>query len=232
MGSEPIELLEKGNVIPVDSIEAGGEVKVTLRMKAEPTIPEGKHQVNLSFRYDSSTALGLSSSGSYVFTVRQPTKLSFDGAKLPAKVFCGAAAPIYIDLMNTGKAPLYNCQICFAVKGLESGGSVFVGQIAPGESKTGNGSLQVGMDQLGAAKGTVTITYEDAYGESYTQTTDVSTQIVPQPEKEEKPEEKEEKTSNWWMFAAAGLVVGGGLGVGIPWFIRDKKQRKQDDLRL
>ena len=29
-----------------------------------------------------------------------------------------------------------------------------------------------------------------------------------------------------------GLAVGGGAGFGIPWLINDKKQRKEDDLRL
>ena len=45
-------------------------------------------------------------------------------------------------------------------------------------------------------------------------------------------EEPEKNNSLWWVFVIIGLAVGGGIGFGVPWLINDKKQRKEDDLRL
>ena len=45
-------------------------------------------------------------------------------------------------------------------------------------------------------------------------------------------EKKEKKSPLWWLFILVGLLVGGGTGFGVTWYINDKMQRKEDDLRL
>ena len=149
------------------------------------------------------------------------------------KSYQGETQSVTLNLMNTGKSTLYNCKIDFAVKGLDSGGSVFVGEIAPGENKSGTGNLRVSDDLLGKTEGEIIITYEDSFGESYEKTAKVSTVIEKKPEKAEDEGAEEKKRNNlWWLFLLIGLLVGGGSGFGMMWYISDKKQRKEDDLRL
>lgn len=89
------------------------------------------------------------------------------------------------------------------------------------------------MNFLGEVKGKITITYEDDYGEKYEQTVDVSTVIEEKLEQlTTDNEENEKKNPQWWLFLTLGFIVGGTLGFGIPWYINDKKQRKEDNLRL
>ncbi|MGN1348281.1 MAG: hypothetical protein ACI4VI_04995, partial [Acutalibacteraceae bacterium] len=112
-------------------------------------------------------------------------------------------------------------------------GNVFVGEIASGENKSRTGNLSVSEDLLGKTEGEIKITYEDSFGESYEKTAKVSTVIEKKPEKTVDEETEEEKANNlWWLFLLIGLFVGGGAGFGVMWYVSDKKQRKEDDLRL
>ena len=73
-----------------------------------------------------------------------------------------------------------------------------------------------------------------SYYTEYEETADVSTVIEEKVEQltTDEDDENEKKNPQWWLFLTLGLVVGGTLGFGIPWYINDKKQRKEDDLRL
>lgn len=232
-GNLQINLLEDSNVIPVRRIAAGGSANLVLHFNTDPSISAEKHKINFHFQYNSNKTLGLSAEGSYVLDVRQSAKLDFDGATLPVKVFQEETVTSGVNLMNTGKSPLYNCRIDYAVDGLSSGGTTFLGEIPAGESKTGNTNLRVSSDQLGDVAGTITITYEDAFGQEYTKTADVSTHIAEKKVLETAEQKKpEKKDKHWWIFVLIGLAAGGGLGFGIPWYLRDQKQRKEDNLRL
>ena len=165
--------------------------------------------------------------------MRQPVELSYSGAILPKKVVQGNTQTVAVELMNTGKSTIYNCTLLFEVDKKQSGGSTFVGNIEPATSSTGTVNLRIDDDALGEVKGKITITYEDDYGEKYEETVDVSTVIEEKVEElKTDNEESEKKNPQWWLFLTLGLVVGGALGFGIPWFINDKKQRKEDNLRL
>ena len=226
-----INLLEKSTVIPIERLKAGEKIQLPLHFSTDPNIKEGKHNLKFHFSYDSTNTLKLSSDANVIINVRQPAELSYDGASLPAKVFQGDTVGMSINLMNTGKSPLYNCRIDFRIDGLQSGGTVFVGEIPAGENKIGRGSLRVSKDILADVKGKILITYEDAFGKEFQKEAEVSTQIAPELIVEDK--EKEEKAPNlWWVYILVGLALGGMAGFGIPWLIRDRKQRREDDLRL
>ena len=87
-------------------------------------------------------------------------------------------------------------------------------------------------DKTGAVKGTITVSYEDTFGNEYNLTQDVKTVIEKKVVKAQKKEEEEKKNPLWWLFLLGGLVVGGGLGFGIPFAINSKKQREEDEKRL
>ena len=218
----------------VKSVYAGSSYTWEIELKAINTASIGQHDLQVSAEYEDKNFGSYSSSDTVRIDVKQSVKLKYSGATLPKKVIQGDTQTVTVDLMNTGKSTIYNCTLDFDIEGMQSGGSVFVGNIEPATNAQGSANLRVDSDTLGEVTGKITITYEDDYGKEYKKTVDVSTVI------EEKVEqvataiedEKEKKNPLWWLFLLIGLAVGGALGFGIPWLINDKRQRKEDDLRL
>ncbi len=217
----------------VSFIGAGSTYTWEIELTATNTAQVGTHDLQVSAEYEDKNYGTYSSSDTVRIDVRQSVKLDYDGAVLPVKVVQGDTQTVSVNLMNTGKSVLYNCKIDFEIDGLDSGGSVFVGEIQPGESNAGNGNLRVSTEKLGKVKGKITIYYEDDFGKAYEKTTNVSTLIEKKAViREAEEEEKEKKNTLWWLFLLIGLLAGGGSGFGVMWYITDRKQRKDDDLRL
>ena len=218
----------------VKSIYAGSSYTWEIELKAINAATIGQHDLQITAEYEDKNFGSYSSSDTVRIDVKQSVKLSYSGAVLPKKVIQGDTQTVTLELMNTGKSTIYNCTLDFDIAGMQSGGSVFVGNIEPAQSAQGSANLRVDSDILGEVTGKITITYEDDYGKEYKKTADVSTVIEEKVEQvaTNDEDEKEKKNPLWWLFILIGLAIGGGIGFGIPWLINDKKQRKEDDLRL
>lgn len=216
----------------VSSIGAGKVFSWEIGVSVIHSATVGEHKLSFTCEYEDNVGSGYSSNDTLRVQVRQPAILDYDGAKLPVKVVQEDTVTININLMNTGKATLYNCKVEYDIDGLESGGSSFAGEIPVGESKTATANLRVDSEKTGNVKGTIKITYEDAFGKTFEKEQEVKTLIEKKVIKAEKKEEEEKKNPLWWLFLLGGLVVGGGLGFGIPFAINSKKQREEDEKRL
>lgn len=217
----------------VKSVYTGGSYTWEIELKAINTATIGQHDLQITAEYEDKNFGSYSSSDTVRIDVKQSVKLKYSGATLPKKVIRGDTQTVNLELMNTGKSRIYNCTLDFDIEGMQSGGSVFVGNIEPAQSAQASANLRIDTDTLGEVSGKITITYEDDYGKEYKKTADVSTVIEEKVESvATTEEEKEKKNPLWWLFILIGLAVGGSTGFGIPWLINDKKQRKEDDLRL
>ena len=216
----------------VKNISANGTYIWTVGLTAVHTAKTGEHPLTLSMEYEDSNHSGYSASDTIRVNIKQSVMLKYDSARLPSKSIQGETVTVSINLMNTGKSTIHNAMIDVDVEGLDSGGTVLVGEILQGESKTGSVNLRVSSEILGKTEGTITINYEDDFGETYTETVDVSTVIEEKVIKADTEEEEEKKNPLWWLFMIIGAIIGGALGFGIPCAIRSNKQRKEDEKRL
>lgn len=217
----------------VKIIYAGGtytwKVPVIVSKKAET----GEHHLTVTMEYEDKYYTAYTATDTLSVNVKQTVSMDYDSLQLPSKVNQGDTETISPNIINTGKSTIRNCKIDFNIEGLESGGTLFIGEIPAGESKNGSANLRVGADKLGETKGTATITYEDEFGETYEKTVDLSTNIEEKVEVAEQEQVEEEKKNNlWWLFILIGLAAGGALGFGIPAAVRAKKQREEDEMRL
>ena len=216
----------------VKSIYANGTYVWTVGLTAVHTAKTGEHPLTLSMEYEDSNHSGYSASDTIRVNIKQSVMLKYDSARLPSKSIQGETVTVSINLMNTGKSTIHNAMIDVDIKGLDSGGTVLVGEIPQSESKTGSVNLRVSNEILGKVEGTITISYEDDFGETYTETVDVSTVIEEKVVIADTEEEEEKKNPLWWLFMLIGAIIGGALGFGIPHAIRSNKQRKEDEKRL
>ncbi len=216
----------------VSSIGAGRIYSWEVPVSVIHSATVGEHKLSFSCEYEDKFGSAYSANDTLRVQVRQPAKLDYDGAKLPVKVVQEDTVTLNINLMNTGKTSLYNCKVEYNIEGLDSGGSSFAGEIPVGESKTATANLRVDSEKTGDVKGVIKITYEDSFGKVYEKEQEVKTLIEKKVIKAEKKEEEEKKNPQWWAFLLGGLVVGGGVGFGVPFAINSKKQREEDEKRL
>lgn len=217
----------------VDKIGANGTYVWKLSLKALNTAQIGEHKLSVTCEYEDSKFQTYSSNDTIIVNVKQSVSLDYSGLELTPKSVQGDTETISVTMMNTGKTTLNNCKIDFDIEGLTSGGTLFIGEIPAGESKDGSANLMVSDQMLGKTSGTATISYDDAYGETHTETVNLSTIIEEKIEEaDDEEEEGKAKYPLWWLFLILGLAFGGGVGCAVPIAIQKSKERKEDELRL
>ena len=215
----------------VASISAGAQYKWKIKLTASKTASIGEHEVVISSEFQDKYDSAFSDSDTLRLTVSQKAGLAYSGLILPAKMVEGDTSAVDMSFMNTGKCKIRNLRLDFSADGLVTGGTTFVGEIEAGQSASAKANIRAGND-LGEKTGSVTVTYEDEFGESYSLTEDISTVVIEKTVTQPQPEKEEKKNPQWWLFILIGLVVGGGIGAGVPLAIHSYKQRKEDELRL
>ncbi len=135
--------------------------------------------------------------------------------------------------MNTGKSLIRNCKIDFDIDSLESGGSVLVGDIPVGQTKTVSVNLRVSESKIGSVEGKASVSYEDEFSDCFTKSANLSTVIEKKVIEQDIENKKEEKKNPlWWAFALGGALLGGIIGCAVPLIVYSNKQRKEDEKRL
>ncbi|MBQ3537167.1 MAG: hypothetical protein IJA39_01180 [Clostridia bacterium] len=217
----------------IEKIAYGEEYIYEKKLMAVKTASVGEHTLNFTVEYEDGNGIPYTESETIYIDIKQKTELSISGALLPSKAFQGETVNVTISFMNTGKTVLYNCKAEADIKGLTPSGTAFAGTVEAGTAKTAALNFKVGSEETGRVKGKIKITYEDSFGEEYVRTFDIETVIEEKTEASDGSEEdKKVNNSLWWLFILTGIVIGAAAGFGIPFLIKEKKQRKEDDLRL
>lgn len=107
-GNVQIDLEEDSNIFPIEKIDKGGEVELTLHFSTEPAIPSGKYPISFSFKYDSSKTLNLSSTGATVVEIQQPANMELVMPRFADSVSVGETVPVTFQVMNMGRSSMYN----------------------------------------------------------------------------------------------------------------------------
>ena len=190
-------------------------VTIPMTVKGNATISQHTLEVKLSY-----SCLGKSAEWKESFTVpvTQAIRLEQGGVQLPTAI-AGELGDMTLPLMNMGKGELRNVLVKLEADGVLNAQSVLVGSMAAGETKQAKLTYTPSLDSVGTHSGTVTISCEDAYGNTFSQTLDVTLTVdEPIPEEQLEPEEEKEKMSTGTIVLiilcvamAAGLVIQGAI---------------------
>lgn len=237
-GNVLIDLEEDSNIFPIEKIDRGGEVELTLHFSTEPAIPSGKYPISFSFKYDSSKTLNLSSNGSTVVEIQQPANMELVMPRFADSVSVGETVPVSFQVMNMGRSSMYNVRCTVSGYGLVPSNTGYIGTMEAGTSKTTKVELYIialnasagneNGPQYGNTTGTVTLIYEDETGQEYSQEatfdTTVNRPVVQLPQNNTEEEKAEQRVSSWWVSVS---ILGGVIlaAVGTILFIRGKKRR-------
>ena len=205
-----------------------------------PTAEPKKTAVEFTFSYENKEGMTYNSSETAWLETFQPVQASMEGFHL------ADTTSAQIQVRNTGRAPIYNARVTLSAPGLFPTENIFAGTLDAGTSYDGTMKIYVGnknMDSIrqadadtnedayGATAGTLTLTYEDAFGQAYTQTQEFSTYIQ-EPEIIELTVEKEVETNSWWPAVLTVTVLFFSTALTIlAWRLR-RSRRQLEDLLL
>ena len=210
-------LMSGSNRVQVNEILPGKFETVTIPMIVKGNASISQHTVEVKFSYK---VLDKDTEWKETFTVpvTQAIRLEQGGVLLPTAI-AGELSNMTLPLMNMGKGELQNVLVKLEMDGVLDAQSVLVGTMAAGETKQAKLTFTPKLDSVGTHSGTVTITCEDAYGNTFTQTLAVNLTVdEPIPEVELQQVEEKEKMSTGTIvlivicvLLAAGLVVQGTI---------------------
>ena len=204
-------LMTDSDRFPIPEVLPREAITVTVPMTVLGNAAIRVHTLNLSLSY---AVLGADQKWEEAFTVpvTQAIRLEHGDAQLPPAI-AGELGNLTLPLMNLGKGELSNILVKMETAAANDQ-SVLIGSITPGETKQAQLTFTPFEDKVGTHSGTVTISCEDAYGNTYVETMEVSLTVdEPLPELTEEIPEKE-KTSPVTIFLGilsflliAGLIA-------------------------
>ena len=210
-------LMSGSNRFVIPEILPGKSEVVTIPMTVKGNASISQHTLEVKLSY---SCLGKTAEWKESFTVpvTQAIRLEQGGVQLPTAI-AGELGDMTLPLMNMGKGELRNVLVKLEADGVLDAQSVLVGTMAAGETKQAKLTYTPSLDSVGTHSGTVTISCEDAYGNTFSQSLEVTLTVdEPIPEEELEPEEEKEKMSTGTIVLiilcvamAAGLVIQGAI---------------------
>ena len=204
-------LMTGSDRFPVPEVLPGETISMTVPMTVLGNASIRVHTLNIKLSYQ---VCGVEKTWEETFTVpvTQAIRLEHGDVQLPPAI-AGELGNLTLPLMNLGKGELRNILVKLEAPAANVQ-SVLVGSIAPGETKQAQLTFTPFTDKVGTHSGTVTISCEDAYGNTYEETMQVSLTVdEPLPELTEEIPEKV-KTSPVTIFLGilccllmAGLIA-------------------------
>lgn len=180
-------LMSGSHRLTIPELLPGESTTVTVPVTVKGTATIAAHVLELKLSY---SALGRAAEWTENFTlpVTQAIRLEQGGVQMGTAV-AGELGNMSLSLMNMGKGELRNVLVKLEMNDVLDAQSVLVGTMEAGETKTARLTFTPGLDSMGQHTGTVTVTCEDTYGNTATQTMDVILQVE-EPIPETTPEEE------------------------------------------
>ena len=223
-------LMSGSNRFSVPEILPGKSETVTIPMTVKGNAAISQHTLEVKLSY---SCLGKTAEWKETFTVpvTQAIRLEQGGVQLPTAI-AGELGNMTLPLMNMGKGELRNVLVKLEADGVLNAQSVLVGTMAAGETKQAKLTFTPKLDSVGTHSGTVTITCEDAYSNTFFQTLEVTLTVdEPIPEVELQQEEEKEKMKPGTV-ALIVLCVAMAVGLVAQGTILTKKIHKLEEERL
>lgn len=202
------------SVAPGEMVEIEDGVKVAMATEDASAV------LSFDFEYEDKKGTAASGKESMPLLIDQPTEVELHNAAFPAVLYATDTQEFSIQALNLSRVPVYNVRIQLSGTGLFPAEDVFIGNMDAGTE--GNGAMQVyvgtrtmqavgddsgteDVEKYGPVNGTITLQYEDASGETHTQTETFQSEIK-KPKVLSLEVDDTQETNAWWIsiFAAVG----------------------------
>lgn len=204
--SADFELKNNSNTIFIDKLGAEKTTDLSLTFHVGKSTVDGNYPIEVALSYDDSKANTLSSAGTFVVTVEQPLNVKLTMPAIAADLTAGDTVPLSFQVMNLGRSTVYNVRCDVTGDGLVQTKTAFVGNMESGNDGEGDSNIFIspmeGENQYGKTTGTVTLTYEDAFGNEHSQEFTFDTSISKKQDDTSKDGGTEKRAMQWWVSIA------------------------------
>ena len=202
------------------SVAPGETVAIEDGVKVAMATEDTSAVLSFDFEYEDKKGTAVSGKESMPLLIGQPTEVELHNAAFPAVIYATDTQEFSIQALNLSRVPVYNVRIKLSGTGLFPTEDVFIGNMDAGTE--GNGAMQVyvgtrtmqavghdsgteDVEKYGPVNGTITLQYEDASGETHTQTETFQSEIK-KPKVLSLEADDTQETNAWWIsvFAAVG----------------------------
>ena len=202
------------------SVAPGEMVAIEDGVNVAMTTEDTSAVLSFDFEYEDKKGTAVSGKESVPLLIGQPTEVELHNAAFPAVLYATDTQEFSIQALNLSRVPVYNVRIQLSGTGLFPAEDVFIGNMDAGTE--GNGAMQVyvgtkamqaigddsgteDVEKYGPVNGTITLQYEDASGETHTQTETFQSEIK-KPKVLSLEADDTQETNAWWIsiFAAVG----------------------------
>ena len=208
-----------------EKVQPGKAITFTEELRIQTNAPQGNVPVKFSFEYEDEKGTAYMGTESLVLQIRQPARVSLSNCSIPSSVYSTDTISTDMQILNLGKAPVYNVRVSAKGAGIFALQTFYAGTLEAGQSIQGSMELYAGAknmesindtlagtdeEKYGKVDGALVLAYEDVYGQTYSQEVNYKTEIQPPKILSLKPEKKEQETNQWWVsvlvLAGAGLL--------------------------
>ena len=142
--------VDQTNTKYFDSIGPGETLEVTLNMAVTMDVEPKPQTLLLGIEYEDNGAT-LTVNDEILVQVEQPNRMELDTVNIPSSAYLNDVMPVTMNVFNMGRNTLYNVLAKLEVPGLTPEGSVFIGTMEPGTSKTAEFMVTYSGDPYSAA---------------------------------------------------------------------------------
>ncbi|MDD3242825.1 MAG: hypothetical protein PHD32_03760 [Eubacteriales bacterium] len=217
----------------VETIKKGEEYTWEVAIFAAEDAPSGYSSADITMDYEGKNGAG-SETDSIMLRVEQPLRVECGTPVLAQRMVQGDSAAFSMDVMNLGKTAIYNATLRLNVPGLSEGGSLLLGNLEAGETKSGKTTLTAYEPSggFGETSGTVTLSYEDAKGATYQETLALGTVIEKKQALGIQQDTPKKEGLSPWIYTAIAVVVMGSAVIWVQVALARKRRRDMDEQRL
>lgn len=204
-------LMTGSDKLPVPDLKPGESTAVTVPVHVRPIASVSLHPLTFTITYQ---ALGMPGTWTESFTLpmTQEIRLEPGSVQMASSIIQGEMNTVMWQLMNMGKSALSNVLVTLELPGVTTKQNVLVGTLDPGETKQAKLTFTPSKEALGDYSGTLTVTCEDAYGNTSTLTAPVEVTVEAAIVREDtgtgkiqaSEEEKKNELPEWVLYALAG----------------------------
>lgn len=201
------------HVFPVNNIKPGNTAEVTLALTVREHTLAGDQTVHIDVNYEDSNSGSFTLSDEFRIETFSNTSIVFDELENGMEITVPEDYTIPTNVYNTGYAPIYNIHVEFETPGGQKYKS-FYRELLPGEAGYSDVKFflwDVPNSKLANSDGsfpfTYTVTYDDMFGETHTETRIYDFYVLPQPTSEPRETPEPAKVNTQGQYWIVLLVI-------------------------